>query len=70
MDQQPISRKEAEALAEFHGTTSRSIYAYAKQGVNVRQPMEVTDRIINAKNPSLRQLQRSISIIKAHIKSL
>lgn len=67
---QQVSRTEAEALADFHGTTPRSIYRYARQGVDVRNPLEVTDRIINAKNPSLRQLQKSLAIIKSHIESL
>lgn len=70
MGQHPISRTEAETLAKFHGTTERSIYRYAKQGVDVRQPLEVVDRIINAKNPSVRQLQRSLAILKTHIKAL
>lgn len=57
-------------MAKFHGTTERSIYRYAKQGVNVREPLEVVDRIINVKNPSIKQLENSISILKNHIKNL
>ena len=55
-----LTAESAEALATKWGTTSRTIYAWRKRGIDLKNPAAVVDFIIASKNPSMRQLSAAV----------
>ena len=56
-----LTAESAEALATKWGTTSRTIYAWRKRGIDLTNPAAVVDFIIASKNPSMRQLSAAVN---------